>query len=217
MIRAHLKKAAIVLTVLANEDRVHRRLHVVVDAPRAGASEEGERAVVRVEHHILGLPRIGADEHHSAVAKTGVRDCVAWMWGTKVRGRNSSNPICYLSDTDIIRASEPQHAVQGSGGEGDLSRLGLVCARAKGIADQALVAADRRLDLGPQIAAARLLPSHAAAFGDHPQVTVALCRGGVGRCACYRPGPRRDDDGGIRMTLGNCRPTHDHFGTLVEL
>jgi hypothetical protein len=45
-------------------------------------------------------------------------DCVAWMWGTKVRGRNSSNPIYYLSDTDIIRASEPQHPVQGSGGEG---------------------------------------------------------------------------------------------------
>ncbi|MEA2731567.1 MAG: hypothetical protein QOF70_6042, partial [Acetobacteraceae bacterium] len=72
-----------------------------------------------------------------------------------------------------------------------------------GIADHALVAADRRLDLGPQIVAARLLPSHAAAFGDHPQVTVALCRGGVGRSARYRAGPRRYHDGGIRMTLGN--------------
>src|SRR5882757_5572095 len=113
------------------------------------------------------------------------------MWGTKVRGLNSSNPICYLSDTDIIRASEPQHPVQGGRSEGDLGRLGLVCARAKGIADHALVAA------------ARLLPSHAAAFDDHPQVTVALCRGGVGRSARYRAGPRRYDDGGIRMALGN--------------
>ena len=35
MMRAHLEKAAIVLAVLADEDRLHRRLHVVVDA--AGA------------------------------------------------------------------------------------------------------------------------------------------------------------------------------------
>src|SRR5208282_2877487 len=130
-------------------------------------------------------------------------DCVAWMWATKVRGRNSPNPICYLSDTDIVRASEPQHPVQRSGGEGDLGRLGLFGARSKGIADHAFVSADRRLDLGPQIVAAGLLPGHAAAFGDHPQVTVALCRGDVSRSARYRAGPRRHDDGGIRMTLGN--------------
>jgi hypothetical protein len=47
---------------------------------------------------------------------------------TKVHGRNSLNPICYLSDTDITQASEPQHSVQVSGGEGNLGRLGLVCA-----------------------------------------------------------------------------------------
>ena len=40
MMRAHLQKAAVVLPVLANKDRVHRRLHVVVDAARAGALEE---------------------------------------------------------------------------------------------------------------------------------------------------------------------------------
>src|SRR5271166_6099041 len=36
MVRAHLEEAAIVLPVLADEDRLHRRLHVVVDAARAG-------------------------------------------------------------------------------------------------------------------------------------------------------------------------------------
>ena len=39
---AHLQEAAIVLPVLADEDRLDRRLHVVVDAARAGALEEGE-------------------------------------------------------------------------------------------------------------------------------------------------------------------------------
>ena len=43
MVRAHLEEAAIVLAVLADEDRLHRGLHVVVDAARAGAPEERER------------------------------------------------------------------------------------------------------------------------------------------------------------------------------
>ena len=43
-------------------------------------------------------------------------------------GRNSPSPVCYLSNTNIIRASEFQHSVQCGGSEGDLGRLGLVCA-----------------------------------------------------------------------------------------
>src|SRR5260370_19136921 len=46
--RTHLKEAAIVSPVLADEDRLHRRLHVVVDAARAGAPEERERPLVGV-------------------------------------------------------------------------------------------------------------------------------------------------------------------------
>ena len=69
MMRAHLQEAAIVLALLADEDRLHRRLHVVVDAARAGALEEGEGALVRVEHHLLRLARIGPHEHHPAVAE----------------------------------------------------------------------------------------------------------------------------------------------------
>jgi hypothetical protein len=33
-------------------------------------------------------------------------------WGTKGCGHNSPNPVCYLTDTDIVRASERQHSVQ---------------------------------------------------------------------------------------------------------
>jgi hypothetical protein len=72
--RAHLEKAAIVLAILADEDRLDRRLHVVVHAPPASALEERKRPLVGVEHHLLRLARIGAHEHHAAVAKTDVRD-----------------------------------------------------------------------------------------------------------------------------------------------
>ena len=74
VVRAHLEEAAVVLAVLADEDRVHRRLHVVVDPALAGATEEREGALVRVEHHLLALARIGAHEHHAAVAEPDVGD-----------------------------------------------------------------------------------------------------------------------------------------------
>jgi hypothetical protein len=48
MVRAHLKEAAVVLAILADEHRLNRRLHVVVDSAPAGASEEREGAVVGV-------------------------------------------------------------------------------------------------------------------------------------------------------------------------
>jgi hypothetical protein len=64
-----------------------------------------------------------------AAIDCGTRDCVAWMWGTKVSGRNSPDPISYSSDTDIVRASEPQHPVQRSGVEDDFGRLAPVGAQ----------------------------------------------------------------------------------------
>src|SRR5271167_4472779 len=44
---AHLEKASIVGALAADEDRLHRRLHVVVDAARAGSFEKSERPVMR--------------------------------------------------------------------------------------------------------------------------------------------------------------------------
>jgi hypothetical protein len=70
---AHPQKTAVVLAVLADEDAINRRLHVVVDAARAGPLEEGECAVVCVEHHLLGLARVGPHEQHPAVAQPDVR------------------------------------------------------------------------------------------------------------------------------------------------
>jgi hypothetical protein len=39
-----------------------------------GAPEKCERPLVGVEHHLLCVARIGAREHHAAVAKAYVRD-----------------------------------------------------------------------------------------------------------------------------------------------
>ena len=71
---AHLQEAAIVEPVLADKDRFHRRLHVVVDAALTGAPEEGEGTVVRVEHHLLRLAWIRAHERHAAVAEPDMSD-----------------------------------------------------------------------------------------------------------------------------------------------
>ncbi len=70
---AHLLEPPIVGVVAADEDRVHRGLHVIVDAPRAGPAEEGEGLVMGVEDHLLRLARIGPDEQHPAVAQADMR------------------------------------------------------------------------------------------------------------------------------------------------
>lgn len=74
MMRAHLREAAVVLTVLADEDCLDGGFHVVVHAARAGALEEGKAALVRVQHHLLRLARIRSNEHHPAVAQPQMRD-----------------------------------------------------------------------------------------------------------------------------------------------
>jgi hypothetical protein len=74
MMRAHLQEAAIVLAILADEDRLHRRFHVVIDSARTGPLEEPEPPLVGVEHHLLRLARISAHKHHPAVAEAQMRD-----------------------------------------------------------------------------------------------------------------------------------------------
>jgi len=71
---AHLQEAAIVATVFTDKDRLHRRLHVVVDTALACALEQGECPVVGIEHHLLRLARIGPHEQHAAVTEPGMGD-----------------------------------------------------------------------------------------------------------------------------------------------
>ena len=73
IVAAHLLEAPVVGALAANEDRLHRGLHVVVDPARAGALEEGKRPVMGVEHHLLRLARIRPHEQHPAVAQPDMR------------------------------------------------------------------------------------------------------------------------------------------------
>ncbi len=74
VVAAHLQEATIVKTVLADKDRLHCRLHVVVDAALACALEQSEGSVVSVEHHLLRLARIGPHEQHPAMTKPDMSD-----------------------------------------------------------------------------------------------------------------------------------------------
>jgi hypothetical protein len=71
-VAAHLQETPIVEAVLADEDRLYRGLHVVVDATPAGPLEQRECSIVGIKHHLLRLTRIGAHEQHPAVAEPGV-------------------------------------------------------------------------------------------------------------------------------------------------
>src|SRR6202050_1972154 len=69
---AHLQEAAIVEAILADEDRLHRRLHVVVDAALASTLEQSIGPVVGVEHHLLRLAGIRPHKQHPAVTEPDV-------------------------------------------------------------------------------------------------------------------------------------------------
>ena len=73
MVRAQLLEAAVVVPLLAHEDRAHRRLHVVVDAPPADPAEEAEGTLVRLKDHLLALAGKDLDQIHPAVAQPHVR------------------------------------------------------------------------------------------------------------------------------------------------
>ena len=49
-------------------------MNAVIDPAPARALVEGERPVVRVEHHLLRLTRISTNERHPAVAEPDVGD-----------------------------------------------------------------------------------------------------------------------------------------------
>ena len=73
MVRAHRLEAAVVVPLLADKDRGHRRLHVVVDAPTAGPAEEAEGALVGLKDHLLAFAREDLNQLHPAVAEPHVR------------------------------------------------------------------------------------------------------------------------------------------------
>jgi hypothetical protein len=98
---------------------------------------------------------------------------------TDQRNRRSVPPCRGLGDGDRLWASEVEHAVQSTIGDGHLGCLTAVRARAQAIADNPFEAADRRLSQRPAVIAGGFLPAHAPALTDPLQVPVALCRGSL--------------------------------------
>src|SRR6056297_2325323 len=109
---AHLLEPAIVGAILANEDRVDRGLHVVIDPTRTGTAEEGECLVVGVKHHLLSLPRVSPHEDHPAVAEADM--------GHLDRGRHP------VDDRDLMAPVELEGfaRVEAQGHVGISRRLG---------------------------------------------------------------------------------------------
>ena len=71
---AHLQEAPVEAAILADEHRIDRGRHVVVDPAHARPAEEGEGAGMGVEHHILRLGRVSGNEEHPAVAEPDMRN-----------------------------------------------------------------------------------------------------------------------------------------------
>src|SRR5271157_57965 len=126
---AHLQEAAIVEAILADEDRLHCGLHVVVDAASAGSLEQGEGAVVRIEHHLLRLARIGAHEQHATVAEPDV--------GNFYDHRRAAQQDDFVAPVELVgfAGSEAQWDV------GCCRRLPVLLGPSSGIAAHGIVAA----------------------------------------------------------------------------
>lgn len=86
VVAAHLQEAPVEHSLAPDEHAVHRGAHVVVDAALAGAVKEGERAVMRVKHHLLHLARVGAHERHPAVAQPDLRHVHQHRGATNLHG-----------------------------------------------------------------------------------------------------------------------------------
>jgi hypothetical protein len=57
--RAHPQKAAVEAPLFAQEYRVDRGRHVVINPAAARPAKQPKGVLVRVEHHLLGLAWIG--------------------------------------------------------------------------------------------------------------------------------------------------------------
>jgi hypothetical protein len=73
-VAGHGQEPGIDLTRLAGADPVHRRLHIVKDAPPRHAAEDPERVPVRVEWHLVGLQQVRSQQERPAVRELDVGD-----------------------------------------------------------------------------------------------------------------------------------------------
>jgi hypothetical protein len=84
---------------------------------------------------------------------------------------------------DVVQSFKFQHPVEGGRCDGDLSHLGFIRARSKGVANYVFVLADLRLDPGSAIIAAGFLSAHPAVLGDGPEMEISLCEEAISAAA----------------------------------
>ena len=190
---AHLQEAAIVETFLADEDRLHRRLHVVVDAAPAGALEQGERPVVGVEHHLLRLARIDPHEQHPAVTEPDM--------GGLHDHRHAVQQDDLVAPVELV--GFPRREAQRDVGR--RRRLPALLAPSPGVAPHGIVAA---------VVAA---PAQFLEDADQRQ----LLAGGLGRVPCQqfvefcRPPPQLRPRLDVPLVLERCLPRPQHLADRV--
>src|SRR5215212_6330394 len=112
-------------------------------------------------------------------------------------------PRLSSSDTDIVRASELQHAVEHMDGDVYLGRPTLVRVRAQPVADHLFPPPDGGLGPSAFVVPGPLLPSHAPMLGDALEMAVALRRCGLGICRWHRARTRWHDDSRLGVARGD--------------
>src|SRR5208283_1372688 len=108
-----------------------------------------------------------------------------------------------LCDTDRLRASKLQHAIQRTDCDANFSRSARIRARPQCVPDHPFVSIDIGLNQRTPVVARRFLPGHSAALGNELQMRVALRRRSLGRLAQHTTRTRRHDDSCVRVTLGD--------------
>jgi hypothetical protein len=117
--------------------------------------------------------------------------------------RTEPAPCLWLNDTNGLRASKLQHAVQGLNGDGDLRRAAVFRPRAQRISNHAFEAADGGLHQRPTLIPGSLLPAHASMLRDALEMPIALRGSSPRHLAQHGRRSRWHDDRSIGMMLGD--------------
>ena len=160
-------------------------------AMRAGDAEGREAARSRIDAAKVALGERGV----TWWTDRSPDDCVAQV-SERPRFAHSA---ASLREADVFWTPEFEHPVQRAHGDRDLGRSTLIGARSQTITNNPLEAADVRLNQSTPVVARNLLPSHAAALGNHLQVTVSHRGFRLGCLTWNAAGAWRDDDGRVGM------------------
>ena len=67
------QEAAIKTSLFADEDGINHSLQIIVDHPFRHAAKERKGLIMRIQHHLMRLARVGSYKHWSAITQAEVR------------------------------------------------------------------------------------------------------------------------------------------------